>query len=227
MRRLLACVCLLCPVSAFAQSPEPAPTTQPPAAPATAAIEAPRWSLGFGYAPSVVTVLTSNSGLGGVLTSTPRVSTTVERRVGDATWLGFQLGGRYGSSSTEDSRGSESGGLYAQLGVRHVLNPKGLVEVSLWGAASADYWTGSYPSPSEQVPDAVHSGRGFSLGLVGGLALERELVQGLALRLSSSVAQANWGKTMDWASGSDLRSTSEFGSVSLAFAPMLELRYAF
>lgn len=227
MRRLLACVCLLCPVSAFAQSPEPAPAAQAPAAPATAAVEAPRWSLGFGYAPSIVTVLTSDSGLDGLLTSTPRVSTTIERRVGDATWLGLQLGGNYGSSHPEDSRGWEYGSLYAQVGVRHVLNPKGLVEVSLWGAASASYWSGAYPNPSEQEPDAVHSSRAFSLGLVGGLALERELIQGLALRLSSSVAQASWNKTLDWTSRADLRRAVESTSVSVAFAPMLELRYAF
>ncbi len=227
MRRLLACVCLLCPASVLAQSPEQSAEPKAPVATVPATIDAPRWSVGFGYAPAVVTVLTSTRGIGGLASSSPRLSTTIERRVGDATWLGFQLGGHYSDFRPEYGQDSEQGGLSAQLGVRHVLNPKGLVEVSLWGAATADYWTISYPSPSEQVPDAISSGRGFTVGVVGGLALERELVQGLALRLSSSVAQAHWGKTFEWTSGSDFRHTSESGSVSLAFAPMLELRYAF
>lgn len=252
---------LLLPAVTWAQPSESpaAPVEQvAPAAPATPAAAAPtalpapaepRWSVGAGLSffswSSSSSLLSRSSAtyqsapsLGAEVQ--PRLGLLIERRIGNHTWVQFQLDGTYASSQDDEEEwlSARRVDLDASLGLRRVFNPGGVIEVSYWGALGAGYanslshsrytTTYYYPSSSsdEWVIDRSHS---FSIGATVGLAFERELTEGLFLRLSSSLLGASWAQVARTVTtnGVDAESSSHETDLGLRFSPALEVRYRF
>lgn len=211
----------------------------------------PNWTVGagLGFTWSPVTGLSSLSSLSGLGalsslglmgTVQPSVSALIERRLSARTFLLFQLSGGYGSwqSTTDADSSSRQFSVDGQLGVRHVFNPHGLIEVSWYGSARAGYQSieaqlrtqSLDPSTGMLSPDLLAlRGRSFSVGAATGLVLERELVEGLALRFSSSVLGLSFSSSSSETVGNFAVQPNGGRSfdVGLRFSPTLELRYAF
>ncbi|MBI5543521.1 MAG: hypothetical protein HY901_06500 [Deltaproteobacteria bacterium] len=171
----------------------------------------------------------------------PRISVLIERRVSQPLFLTFQASASYGEGKNEVSPELTAHQLEldGELGFRHVLNPRGLVEISWFATAGVRYanvesrsLVGVYnQSPPYDVTMTLRVSRGhsFAVGVVAGLAVERELIEGLALRLSAGILGASYGLSSfnDWTSAeaADYR-VHEF-DLGLRFIPSLALRYAF
>jgi hypothetical protein len=67
------------------------------------------------------------------------------------------------------------------------------------------------------------------MGAVAGFALERQLIDGLALRLSSSVLELSYGVGATTISTGDASTSQDSHGLDLGLrlSPSLELRYAF
>lgn len=200
--------------------------------------------LGFTWSPALglsgLAGLAGSSTLGGLSTLQPSVSALIERRLGARTFLLFQLAGGYSSwrSTTDADSSSRQFNLDGQLGVRHVFNPGGVVELSWYGSARAGWQSFDAqlrtqtldPSTGTLSPDLVTThARGLSVGAATGLVLERELLEGLALRLSSSVLGFSFG-TSSFESVGNFPVQPGGGQsfdIGLRFSPTVELRYAF
>lgn len=207
---------------------------------ADASVEATpkRWNVGAGAG-----VAYGGLGLGQastVVIPQPRLTVLAERRLSERLFLTFQVDGSYGwdESPTRPGLFTRQANLDGALGVRGVLNPRGVIEVSWFTSAGATYrssethtavvvWNPTTGSSQEEA--RVLHGRGFGVGAVVGLVLERELVDGLALRLSSSVVGLHYGlasattSTPDGSTNEDRRGL-DFG---LSLNPSLQLRFAF
>lgn len=199
------------------------------------------WNVGAG-AGVVYGVAYGVLGLGQLSTVVipqPRLTVLVERRLSERLFLTFQVEGSYGWNESPASPGlfTRQAGLDAALGVRGVLNPRGLIEVSWFANAGATYRSSETHTAvavwdpttgaSQQEARAI-LGRGVGVGAVAGLVLERELVDGLALRLSSSIVGLSYGlgsattSTPDGSTVEDRRGLD----VGLSFSPTLQLRFA-
>jgi hypothetical protein len=64
---------------------------------------------------------------------------------------------------------------------------------------------------------------------VAGLAVERELIRGLAVRLSAEVLGANYGivNHVDWLDGVATYTTYTSGNLGLTLSPALQLQFYF
>ncbi len=250
------------PVVAWAQPSESpaAPVEQvAPAAPATPAAAAPtalpapvepRWSVGAGLSffiwssSSGVIARSSYPGTSDYQYAPsygaevqPRLGLLIERRIGEHTWVQFQLDGSYASSQDEENEwlSARKVDLDASLGLRRVFNPDGVIEVSYWGALGVGYanylshslYSIPYPEPREDR--FISRSHSFSIGATVGLAFERELTEGLFLRLSSSFLGASWAQihSTQTTNGVDSESSSHETDIGLRFSPALEIRYRF
>ncbi|MDP1828293.1 MAG: hypothetical protein Q8L48_33795 [Archangium sp.] len=255
MHKRLALV-LLMPTLAFAQepvAPAPAPQVVHAAVPVV-----PDWNVGAGIGFMVAGPSYSTIGLGGAgglaglagvgsassgmsLLPQPRFTVLVERRLSDQLFLTFQGSASY--SASQDDKNAELKGHYLALdgaiGLRRVFNPRGVIEVSWFGNVGVGYTnsesrtlgpvydpaTGSY----SQTMLAKYRNHTFGVGAVTGLTLERTLIDGLALRLSSGIVGLNYGlgaSTVTTPMEKTDRQHSQF-DVGLRFSPSIELRYAF
>jgi hypothetical protein len=225
---------------AVAMSPAP-PTVAPPAR----AEEPPRWTIGAGLGVGGLTILgPSFPGYAtGLLSAVvgPIATFFVERRVGEKTWLVF--GGAVSASRSDTelpapTGGAPSSGLTAEesedgslsIGLRRVVTrPGALVDVSLQATVEGGtsharqelttLWAGSPP-----VRSAIRY-EGRYAAVTGGIAVERELTGGLAVRISTPILGASWSRDeqrTDLGTGVT-RSMGAFVSLS----PRLELRLAF
>ncbi|MFZ5438352.1 MAG: hypothetical protein ACOZQL_00020 [Myxococcota bacterium] len=213
---------------------------------------APDWNLGAGVglqieSPSMVGTLGGVGGLGGLngiissglLSSvSPTAAAFVERRLGERSWLMFQAAVGYTGQTLRDSGSNRLFTANGRVGARYVLNPHGLIEVSWYGAAHVAWrsWnSGSLQMAFDPQTNTVgtelttYKSTGLSIGAVTGVVLERELIEGLALRLSTSILGASYSS--NWAQVSNnvsLQQASGDGvDVGLRFSPSLELRYSF
>lgn len=159
----------------------------------------PDWNAGAGVA------ITAGAGLAG-LVGAPLYSAVVERRVGTRTWLAFNVGLAYDSREQRlapafgaDALERETIGVYSSntsllLGLRHAFAQK-LVEVSLVGSLGVSrqsIWRdglreGETIASLEAIPS-----KQYRVGVLGGLTLERELIEALALRLSLDAASLSF-----------------------------------
>lgn len=173
------------PVPARPISPPPVPTeaTQPKAVPS--------WNVGAG--------IFSNSGLGALSGLGVGYAAGLERRLGRRAWLALNARGAYVSREAPVSPTNADpnpAGTYrvrtssasALLGVRYVF-AHGLVDVSGSAAAYLDYQHIENDEPSGSLQ--LESGSKRELGLLLGMAVERELIEALALRLSLDLASAS------------------------------------
>jgi hypothetical protein len=182
----------------------------------------PNWSIGGGIAV-----------LGDGLT-TPSYLGAFERRLGTRTWV--ILGLLASRDATESPRSQPGGGLsnvpstttaaQAQLGLRYVLL-QSIVDVS--GELAV---FGKYRNVGGSPPASFGGGivRAQSFGVLAGISAERELVEGLALRLTlrlarGSVDRATYEQLDNL--GVMLESKTSSSSLALVAEPALALYFYF
>lgn len=207
-----------------------APST-PPAAPVASW---PRWSVGTGLglfdgvssglAVGGLGGLAGAGGLGGLgglstlnLSPTPRL--TFERLFGEHVALAL---GVFGDYQSVQEAAFERGGVGAVIGPRFIItNPDAPVAVSAYTAALVSY----------AITDLSQFGSSTtSVGGVGGLALERWLIERLAIRIQVQLLRATWSETKSWADsalGGRQVVWSHSTQVSFIPGPSVELRLYF
>lgn len=234
----------------------PVPTvTTPPwnqPQPLHEAVPVPRnWNLGAGISflfPTVGVVspglgisgLAGAGSLGGLSAGValPRLTLLIERRLSERLFLTFNAGVGYAGSQSEtySAISSRSFSFDATAGLRGIFNPGGVVEVSAFGSVVAAYSNFEYRSLLQtvdsmgmtvQTPTTLR-GNAYTIGGIAGLALERELISGLALRLSSSILGFSFNGTESNTLVQDISTENKTrgGEVGLRFSPAIELRYA-
>lgn len=222
---------LLASAQAAAPPAEPAPSTATavPSAPAPA----PQWSIGAG-----VTLILFSSGpfalsASGFSFSVPSVSASIERRLSERTWL---VAGAYGSVQRfrSDLPAGSAGAArndvrYLSLtgGVRRIVTrPAAIVEVSLLALGEAGVGDADVRQVGFSGISTSSDWTAWFAGATAGIALDRELTDGLSLRLSSPLVLARYNWSADDQVG-QARAISSGFSVSAYLAPRLELRLAF
>lgn len=207
------------------------------------------WNVGAGISFLFPTVGFVSSGLGGlgaigglgglsVSAPLPRLTLLIERRLSERLFLTFNGGVAYGGSQSEtySAVSSRSFSFDVAAGLRGIFNPGGVVEVSAFGSVGASYVNFEYRSlftltdsmgMQVQTPQATR-GNSYTVGGAAGLTLERELIDGLALRLSSSVIGFSFSGASSSVTVQDNTTTNDTrgGDVGLRFSPAIELRYA-
>lgn len=182
-------------------------------------VSAPRkvadWSVGGG----VGVVVYSGGGLN--FSSGPTARASIEKRIAEQTWLMLGVSAVYSESSQpalldRPAWQSSGGGGNLSVGARHAFDLGGVVTVSPYIALEAGVRASR--SRSVQSASTIHN-NSYELGAEAGLIVERELVDGLAVRFSSSVLQASYSKSTTRGVGSN-----SFLSMGLGFAPALEAR---
>lgn len=186
----------------------------------------PRWSLGAGISTTVI--YTSNPG--GMIawsTSQPSAGASLERRLGESNWMVLAADGTVGESQQElaGAPGTmkwDYRRLTVNVGLRHVFTGPGApVDVSVLALASGGYSQQNQTSDSSSQPE-------FTSWLAGGnvhLAIDRQLTDGLSLRIATPLAGVWWQQTREKTSGAQLDGHSLYANVYLQ--PRLELRLAF
>ena len=239
------------------QTAPPVPTvTTPPwnqPQPLHEAVPVPRnWNLGagisflfptVGFFPGVAIGALAGAGsgaLGGLSAGAPlpRLTLLIERRLSERLFLMLNGGIGYSGSQSQtfSAISSRTFAFDASAGVRGIFNPGGVVEVSGFGSVAVAYTNYEFRSifqttdsmgMSVQTPTTVR-GNSYTVGGLAGLALERELISGLALRLSSSILGFSYNGTATSSIVQDNTTENESrgGDVGLRFNPAIELRYA-
>jgi hypothetical protein len=228
---------------------QPSPASRPPDAAPAVPPAPPDWSLGAGVGLGVSAL----GGLSGVQAlqspPTPALRLSFEHRVGDSTWLILNAVALTSASNEPiESINGNSGGLgafgtptrttlavrdsrvSALLGVRQVM-VHAVVDLSLYGAVFASYESFSGDDlRSGEVVQQTPGSNADTFGIVGGLAVERELIPNLAVRLTADLVQANTTKT-NVASSDGLGNvtTTKFvgNTVGLILSPSLDLQFYF
>jgi hypothetical protein len=229
-----------------------APWNQPQ--PVHEAVPVPRnWNLGAGisflfptasFLPGIgLGALASAGSLGGLVgmgagTPLPRLTLLIERRLTERLFLMLNGGIGYSGSQSQtfSAISSRTFAFDASAGLRGIFNPGGIVEVSAFGSVAVAYTNYEFRSilqttdsmgMSVQTPTTLR-GNSYTVGGLAGLALERELISGLALRLSSSILGFSYNGVSNSSIVQDNTSENESrgGDVGLRFNPAIELRYA-
>lgn len=207
----------------------------------------PNWSVGAGiglgesgFALAGLSGLLG--GLGGVSSayvSTPRLS--FERLLSERVALVFGLAANHQAgvlpvflTSSEPGgvlqRSTSSSSAALSVGPRWVVTtPQSPIAVSVFAMASAGYATLSYGDAGEE-PQGAHS---FLFGILGGLAIERMLIDRLALRIQTQIISANFARRFEQTTltptvlGSARTYGSAWSQVSVVPLPSVELRLYF
>ncbi len=194
-----------------------------------AAAPAPSWSIraGVGF----------NSGFSGLVIAGPlfapwwpAATASLERAVGGRTWLTF---GASGSFDREETKASDSilstpprrdiGQLVLTAGVRRpVSRPGAPVEVSALLLAEG----GGLRFRVGTSSSAELEQRGWLAGASAGIAVERALAAGLALRISTGIVGVRYWRSKVTSADGPSYTTSDL-SAQLHLTPSLELRLAF
>jgi hypothetical protein len=197
------------------------PTSDPDAPPAP-----PRnqWSIGLGVSlagPWLGGAAAGTAGTAGMALPLPHVYTTsLEYRVGDATWLLLRGAGNgaIDSDGTTTARGLTLSG---SLGVRQVLNPEDRFQVSLYGRGGGAYAYGDQGDGTGAKSRAAL--------LEGGLSLEPIISDHFTLRLSMTALRAEYqvyeAAFLD-AEGALASYESDHLGGGFGFEPELEVRFA-
>jgi hypothetical protein len=226
-------------------APPPVSTPSLPSAPPAASDAAPdfHWSLGAGiglgspsaFAGSLYYGIESPPSL-----ISPRVS--IETRVGANSWLVLSASGAFASfeepvtSSTSQPSAEHktlavsTTRLAALIGLRQIV-ARGFVDLSLSiaGGVSRERAGGDAPQGTEKVSPIVPGSSATTVGALAGLVVEKELLRGLALRLSTDVLGANYGivNHVDWLDGVATYTTYTSGSLGLTLSPALQAMFYF
>lgn len=269
MQNLILIAALSVPLVAFAQAEAETPVEVKPAAPPIEPVHAavpidqpvhaavpvlPSWTVGAGLtlgtglssfaAPSQSGLLGGLGALTGTLgvSATPRMTMLIERRLNDYLFLAFGAGLGFSGNQIDAVPGYayRQFNVEGSLGLRRVINPGGVVEISWFANVGLSYAnaetrsTGLTFDPltgaqSTEPLSTLFASQSFGFGGATGITLERELVSGLALRLSSSVLGIGYGSNSGTTTvGENSRKASGHGfDGGLRFSPTIELRYAF
>jgi len=195
------------------------------------------WDLGAGIGIGD----SSFASLGGAfLTGTPSYRASLERRLINGTWLGvtalldYDAGTQrvYSSASPPAQREridysmSSAGAL---LGVRQVVY-RDLVELSLYGAFAYERARigGDALRPGETLLGVSAPGSFAHVWrITAGFTLERELIDGLAVRLSAELGNLMRSRTVQIVDGDSPSSDTKDDRVQLHIVPALDLRFYF
>jgi hypothetical protein len=156
--------------------------------------------------------------------SGPTWGLTLERRLGRHTWMLLGVTGQYFAAA----RGSSQEGYFVEktwefeghAGVRYVFNPGKAFEFSSYVMAGASHWRGYYGTYS----------RSFSTGVHGtlGISVDRELTDGVGVRISSNLASSGWAQVTNEildSPGEQHVTAAFYGNIG--FQPTVELRMTF
>jgi hypothetical protein len=224
------------PSSAPALTPTALPVQPAAVAPASAPPAPPpvrNWNLGAGlFVPA--------EGLAGAFSQTsPTYQTALERRVGERTWLALDARLSYetlerpaltANVTFSDTTRIEMSNAALLLGVRQVF-VEGVVDVSGYAAVLAGYHvvSGDELGTSGALA-SIGGGDGYDLGLLAGIAVERELIDALALRLLVDLASARLSSDQaQQLDGAGDTQATDLGSAraALALRPGLQLHFYF
>jgi hypothetical protein len=169
----------------------------------------------------------------------------IEARVGANSWLVLTATASYASfeetvanqapstPSMTDERKTlavSTTRLAALVGLRQVV-VRGIVEVSLSFAAgvSRERAGGDAPQGTEVVYEVTPGSSATTFGGVAGLVVEKELLRGLALRLSTDVVGAGIGNVdhVDWADGVATHTPYTSGYIGMTLSPAILLQFYF
>ncbi len=210
MRALAALLLVLAPVAVLAEDDS----------------SPPRWSVGAGVSTTYIYLLGSGSpGLVGV-GSSPSGYASLERRLTDASWLVLGLDGTISDREQDAPGGGEKSRqelrqLALDLGVRRVVTrPGAVVDFSLLAMVMGGYYEQLRTSTLADQEDSA-----WYLGANVGFAVDRELTEGLSVRIATPVAGVTWQRIRTKTSGETLNGRELTAGVFLA--PRLELRLAF
>lgn len=202
----------------------------PDAAPSPAA---PQWSLGAGvisFGGSALGAISLNPSFQ-LPPNVPGAQASLERRLGDDTWLVVGLTGLFDRERLDLPAGASGqsrldlAGVGLNAGVRRVLTPGGsLVDVSLVFLGNAGLLHARQDFAG--ITNGTQRQTAWRVGVSAGIAVDRELVSNLSLRVSTSLLGAGytWGRTELSDGGS---ADGSVLSAGFQLAPSLELRLAF
>lgn len=232
--------------SASARNPDAAAAATPPRAD-----EHPRpdagWSLGAGIVfqdsfGSLGSFATPN-GINPASPLTPSYRLAAERRLGRNTWLALNAAFSYSHSEqpisftsatsphTRDTLDLEAAQEALLLGIRQVV-ARGVVDLSMYVAVGGAHskTRGDVPAPGEVVA-VIPGGRGNTLGAVAGIAVERELIDALALRLSADIVGVSLTKQseekVDSSTGEQTTTERSSQSAGLTLRPGIQIQFYF
>jgi hypothetical protein len=198
------------------------------------------WSLGYGQlgclASSSGGLSSSGSSVGLGCGWSPQGSVLVEFQLSRRSALVFDGTFSYMKpvSSNLTDTSAKGGGL--SLGWRQLLNPGGVIEISVVGVLAGDWHaldSGYQIINNEDDSTIVHRFHQYSydVGVRVGLVLERKLIDNLYLRLESSIGQMSYFWSESRYTSLDTQKVSRSGagglSVSLAISPAIQLRMTF
>ncbi|MCM2333736.1 MAG: hypothetical protein NDI82_07295 [Anaeromyxobacteraceae bacterium] len=237
----LLTLCLVPPTAHAEGGEAPMATAVPPAAsPARAEAAAPAavtsgaWSLGAGVGYTVfgpTAFLASYPGYTS-LPYAPTARASIERTLAPRWWLVTGVSGASSrnradapAGATYPSARSDASWASIAIGVRRALTATGSpVTVSGLLLAQAG-WTATRVDRAGTTPE-VQRGEAIGAGLSSGLAVDRELMSGLSLRVSTPLLSVLWSSQRLSSDVSGV-SRTKGGEASLSLAPSLELRLAF
>jgi hypothetical protein len=212
----------------------PPPAEAPPPAPAS-------WGLGAGFGIGDSIFPFGTTAYAGPGPTFPSYRFSLERRLGSSTWLTFNAVFNYSRTQqpvsdfqsgedparpTLELTGFKIAGL---LGIRQVV-VQGLVDVSLFGNAGiARVATGGDEPQGTEFVNTQPGSSTNALLFVGGLAVERRLIEGLAVRLSATILNASTSRAEVVSRNNGERKTTTISSqsIDLGLSPALELFFYF
>ncbi len=187
------------------------------------------WSLGVGIlVPGLTYSPIGYVGMLSAYTTAPSTSMALERRLSDTLWLTLGFSGNI--SSVDDPVSLDNGativsdalGAEVALGLRYLFNPRGAVEVSVFGGLSLSWADVDMKTDSEEWTN-----RTLSCGLVAGLSLERRLLDNLSLRLQTTIGNVYYSSVESEIGGTPGTTRISQLRGGIALTPGLQLRLTF
>jgi hypothetical protein len=148
----------------------------------------------------------------------------LERHLGRSWALVGSVTAGYSQSRRDGAVSSLDAELSTALGVRWIVNPRGGVQISPLVALAAG-WSRAYA----RMGSSRTRLETYSTSVVVGVVLERELAEGLFLRLESPLVDAgyHWGRQATTLAGTTEDDELAGLGARLALAPSLQLRLRF
>lgn len=215
-----------------AYADEATPPVARPAAPSAESATPPKprtsadrpWKIttGFGFGAIV-------GGVGGpAVVGAPGGYLTGERRLVGPLWLMGRLGADYIRSSSAPYNHSSEAGIGGSLGLRVAFTSPETLEVSAFALVGGSYAVDEQSSSSPLGSSSHSQSRSFGGQL--GIALDREIVPGFGLRVSTAIARASTAHIStryESPMAPPSRQSASQTDVALMLAPSLELRWSF
>jgi hypothetical protein len=233
------------PAPATAEAAQQAAPAVPPAhvAAAAPAEQPPKWTIGAGLADFRAALFAAPTGTVHVSGGTgvfygsgfvPLATFFLERRLGERTWLVFGAQGSLQRDHVDapadplvlEHTKNDSELISLSAGLRSVVTRPGApVDVSVQAVVESGYLhsVAAYTVADGTTGDLRDTGR--FVDVTGGIAVERELTGGFAVRVSTPLVGASYSK-LERKDSTGTRSGSS-ASVFVTLSPRLELRLAF